>query len=147
MAMTVACTLHIRSDTHAALPSGFWRSRKKVAVEFTDNQSPEILARRERVRRKLGLNEVEIPRYHWRLSSDEQVTGDDLHEHLEWLLDHIPKDRVINDLLGPGFEYWFSAAWTGNGTGGGPLVSLQTSKLLQVHQAEMGIAFYLEAEA
>ena len=144
MAMTVACTLHIRSNVYAELPSGFLRPRKKAKFVFVDNLSPEMLERRGRVRRRLGLDDVAIPRYHWRLSSDGLVSGDDLHKHLQWLLGHIQSEHAINDLLGASFAYWFAASWTGNGTGGGPLISLASAELLVRHRAEMGVAFYLE---
>lgn len=142
--MTLVCTWHIRSATRGTLPTDFLRPGKRREFELVDNQSPEMRARRERVRSKLGLPDLEAPRYHWRLCSEGQVTDDDLHKHLQWLLNHIKPERTIGDLLDAGFESWISASWTGNGTGGGPLISLDTSALLLRHRTEMGVSFYLE---
>jgi hypothetical protein len=143
--MTVFCTLHIRSDVHAELPGGFLLSRKRTKIDFVDNSSPEMRERRSRVRSKLGLKDVAIPRYHWRLSSEGAVTSDDIHEHLLWILGRISSELSMNQSLGSGFEYWFSVFWQGNGTGGGPLITLQTAELLVRHKAEMAVSFYVES--
>ena len=142
--MAVFCTLHIRSNVHGVLPDGFLLSRKKAKVEFLDHASPEVRERRMRLRGKLGLEEVALPRYHWRLSSDGSVASDDIHEHLLWILDRVKSDLPLYQSLGNDFEYWFSIFWQGNGTGGGPLITLPTSELLVRHKAEMGVAFYVE---
>lgn len=142
--MTVFCTLHIRSNVSAALPDGFVLARKTTKVEFVDHASPEVRERRMRVRSKLSLEDVALPRYHWWLSSESFVNSDDIHEHLLWVFDRVKSDLPLSQSLGSDFEYWFSVFWQGNGTGGGPLITLQTSDLLVRHRAEMGVAFYVE---
>jgi hypothetical protein len=142
--MTIFCTLHIRSNVCGELPTGFLRTRKKMKLELVDHASPEVRERRVRARSKLGLEDVPLPRFHWRLSSDGFVSSEDIHEHLTWIFDRIQSDRPLSQSLGDNFEYWFSVFWQGNGTGGGPLITLQTSELLVRHKAEMGVAFYVE---
>lgn len=113
-------------------------------LKFVDHESPEVRERRMRVRSKLGLKDAAIPRYHWQLSSDGFVSSDDIHEHLLWLFERLQSDQPLSQLLETDFEYWFSVFWQGNGTGGGPLITLQTADLLVRHKAEMGVAFYVE---
>lgn len=142
--MTAFCTLHIRSDQHAQLPEGFVRSRKRIKFEFVDQLAPDVSERRIRVRRKLGLDDVAVPRYHWRLSTEGFLESDDIHQHLLWIFDRIKSDVPLIESLGSSFDYWVSIFWQGNGTGGGPLITLQTTDLLAHHRAEMGVAFYAE---
>ena len=63
---------------------------------------------------------------------------------LLWILDRIKSDLPLYQVLGDGFEYWFSLFWQGNGTGGGPLIALRTLELLVFHRAELGVAFYAD---
>jgi hypothetical protein len=111
---------------------------------FVDRDSPESRTRRERVRNKLGLENVPLPRYHWRLSSDGFLDSDDVYEHLLWIFERIRSGYPLYQLLGDDFECWLSVFWRGNGTGGGPLITMQIAKLLTRHRVEMGIAFYVE---
>ena len=142
--MTVFCTLHIRSDENARLPEGFVLSRNKTKIEFVDQAAPDVCERRMRVRRQLGLEDVALPRYHWRLSTERFVNSDEIHQHLLWILDQIMSDIPMSESLGDKFDYWFSVFWQGNGTGGGPMITLKTTDLLARHRAEMGVAFYAE---
>lgn len=43
-----------------------------------------------------------------------------------------------------GYKYYFSVFWGGNGTGGGPFITSETSALLAEHEAEIEICFYYE---
>lgn len=143
--VNIFCTLHIRSNLHAALPCGFLRSANAINPEFVDNDSPDVRARRERVRKKLGLEDISLPRYHWRLSSDGFVDSDDIYDHLAWIFELIHPGRPLFQQLGQEFEFWISVFWEGNGTGGGPLFTLRVAELLVFHRVEMGVGFYLGA--
>jgi hypothetical protein len=94
------------------------------------------------VRNELGLREISIPRHHWALTSDGQVDSDDPYEHIHWLLQCVRADVPLDKALSAGFEYWLSMFWAGGGSGGGPLITLQTSKLLVRHGVDLGVAFY-----
>lgn len=126
------------------LPTEFQSVASKAQFEFVDNHSPDRLERRARVRRKLGLGDVAIPRYHWQLFSDGFVGTDDIYDHLEWIFNQLCITQPLHAALGEHFQFWFSLFWEGNGTGGGPLITRQTMQLLTLHQAELGIGFYLD---
>ena len=101
-------------------------------------------ASRERVRKKLGLEIVSIPRYHWRLSSDGFVDGDDIYDHFKWIFGLIQPGRPLFQQLGQDFQYGMSVFWSGNGTGGGPLLTLEVAELLVFHRMDIGVCFYLD---
>lgn len=126
-----------------ALPHRFLRSRRKLNLVFRDHASPKARERRLRVRSKLGLEDVPIPRYHWQLSSDGFVDSDDVYEHVVWIFERLQRGQPLSQLLGPDYEYGFSVFWPGNG----PLITLKTAELLVRHKAEMGVAFYVEPQS
>lgn len=142
--MAVFCTLHIRSNLHADLPRGFLRRRKKMNLEFVDNNLPESRARVERMRKFPWFQDIQRPRYHWRLSSEKFVNDDDLYKHLMWVFERVRPNYLLSQLEDAGFEYWLSVFWQGNGTGGGPLITHKVAQLLTRHKVDMGVAFYLE---
>lgn len=144
--MTDFCSLHVRSDVHAELPAGFLRSRKKIDVVFTDNESPERRASFDRLRRSGAFQRVNPPRYHWWFSSDGFVEGFDVYRHLLWVLDQIQPKFLLSQLKDAGFECWLQFYWEGNGTGGGPLVTPQIAELLVRHNVSLQFGFYLEPE-
>lgn len=139
------CTLHIRSNDHGTLPAPLMAGASGVKFEFVDNQAPEQRARRARVRGKLGLGDVEIPRYHWQLRSEESVSADDIYAHVQSILAQLGVDRSLGEMLDSGYEFWFSVFWQGNGTGGGPLITQQMAALLMMHKVDLGIGFYLDS--
>ena len=61
------------------------------------------------------------------------------------MLEVLKPELPLGDVFGDSFEYWLSVAWAGNGTGGGPLITARTSRLLAMHEIDLGVAFYLEA--
>jgi hypothetical protein len=142
--MSTFCTLHIISESSSTLPSGFLHARSKSDVDFVDLESPEASATRKRVRAKLGLLDVQVPRYRWRLCSNDFVTSDDIYDHLTWIFNCIQPAHALFEHLGEGYTYWLSTFWGGNGTGGGPLIELRSLDILAKHRVEIGIAFYLE---
>lgn len=142
--MSTFCTLHITSESSSTLPSGFLNPGGKSDVDFVDLESPQASATRKRVRAKLGLRDVQIPRYRWQLCSDDFVTSDDIYDHLTWIFNCIQPAHALFEHLGEGYTYWLSTFWAGNGTGGGPMIELRSLDILAKHRVEIGIAFYLE---
>lgn len=138
------CTLHIHSHTQSTLPANFVPSNKKGNIEFVDCESQEIKNRRDRVRAKLGLGAAQIARYQWKLTSDGMVENDDIYSHLVWIFQNFEGSSSVLKVLGPDFTCWVSVFWSGNGTGGGPLLETKTMEMLLFHQIDLGVAFYLE---
>ena len=145
--MKVFCTFHIWSDSQSALSENLLNLQAESEFDFVDNHSIDRQFRRARFRKKLGLDDAPIPRYHWKLCSNGFVEADDLHLHLQWVLGHIQANTPLSQLLGEEFTYWVSVFWGGNGTGGGPLIDMQITDLLAYHRLEMGVSFYLETES
>lgn len=143
--MTCYCTLHINSNDHAQLPPGMFLSKSLKSIEFTDNESPERRARRERMLAKGIPQRPHLPRYWWQLDSNGKAYGDDVYAHLVWILAQLKKGRLLSDLNPAGYQYWFSVFWEGNGTGGGPLIAQDTMGLLLQHKADLGLGFYLSS--
>lgn len=142
--MRCYCTLHINSRHRPELPAGMFLGKALRSIEFTDNESPERVARRDRLSAKGIVHHSDLPRYWWQLDSDGKVSGDDVHAHLAWLVAQLRKDKLLSELKAGDYQYWFSVFWPGNGTGGGPLVTRQAVELLARHEAELGVGFYYE---
>jgi hypothetical protein len=142
--MTEFCSLHIRSNVHAELPADFLKSRTMQEIIFTDNESPERRASFDRLARKGVIKRVELPRYHWTFSSEGYVEGFDIYRHLVWVLDQIRPGFLLSQLREAGFEFLLQFYWESNGTGGGPLVTLQIAELLVRHSVSLQFGFYLE---
>ncbi len=143
MKADVFCTLHIRSGERSSLPARFFRPVKETGLVFKDLHAEAALARRARLREQLGLDDVALPRYYWRLCTENRVAGDDIHDHIQWLLACVRDGHRLLELKEAGYAYWLSVFWTGNGTGGGPLIDLPTVHILAREQISMGIGFYL----
>lgn len=143
--MTDFCSLHIRSDVHAKLPTGFLKRHKKIDLLFVDNESPERRASFSRLRKK-GLAHTTPPRYHWSLSSDGFVEGFDVMKHLTWVLDRVQPGFLLSQLKDAGYQCWLQFYWEGNGTGGGPNVTSEIAALLVLHKADLQFGFYLKQE-
>ncbi len=143
--MTDFCSLHVRSDVHGALPSGFLKKRKKIDLLFVDNESPERLASFNRLRKK-GSTHTAPPRYHWSFSSDGYVEGFDVMKHLAWVLDRVQPGFLLSKLEDAGYQCWLQFYWEGNGTGGGPIVTAEIAGVLALHKVDLQFGFYLEQE-
>lgn len=142
--MTCYCTLIIHSSDHASLPVGVFRGSAIKKFEFTDQESAERRASRQRMRAAGFREHPNLPRYWWNLDTKGRVAGDDVHIHLAWLLGQLAKGSLLSALTAQGYTYWFSMFWGGNGTGGGPLITHEAVALLSLHGAEMGVSFYHE---
>jgi hypothetical protein len=126
------------------LPEDLLKPGKYENIDFVDSESPELRARRNRVRAKLGLKRAQIARYQWKVISDGKVENDDIDEHLKWLLGNFEDGIKLTERLGPEFQCWISVFWLGNGTGGGPLLTIRSMEILLHHRIEIGVAFYLD---
>ena len=126
------------------LPSTF------AKLSFEDYQSAANVARAKRwAKLQSGFKLVQsndLPRYCWTLSSDNEVAGSDLYEHICWLLAHFECGVVLRDSHRYGIKCELSFYWGGGGTGGGPTISPELSELLQRHQIALDIGFYYETE-
>jgi hypothetical protein len=142
--VTCYCTLHINSSDHAILPKDLFPSSAAKKFRFTDQQSPERKASRQRLRMQgLALSE-DRARYWWHLNTDGRVMGDDIHVHISWLVGQLAKGQRLAALKAQGYHCWFSMFWGGNGSGGGPLITHEAMALLTLHEAELGVGFYYE---
>ena len=139
--MTDFCSLHICSNVHADLPADFWETRELV-ISFTDNETPERRASFARLAKKGVVRRTNLPRYHWTFSSEGVVEGFDVYEHLAWVLGQIRSNHLLSDLQNLGYESWLQFYWESNGTGAGPLVTLQAAELLVRHGASLQFGFY-----
>lgn len=142
--MKTFCTLHIRSASQDRLPKELFRPSANVLVKFKDCHDQDLRASRARVSKAIGRALPEIPRYHWQITSDGFVDGEDIEDHLLWVFHLLPSDAHLCDLLTGDFDCWISTFWVGNGTGGGVLLSVKVSNLLARHKVELAIGFYLD---
>lgn len=140
------CSLYIRSNSKAKLPSDIFKPRKSDHFEFTDNNCPE----RRGLINRLWAGSVKrkaISRYSWVLSTEGHISGYDFDAHLAWILDHIKSGEFLSALNREqrrNFDYGLSFYWEGNGTGGGPLLTAKALRLLSLHQLKLNVNFYLE---
>ena len=81
-------------------------------------------------------------RFDWSLCSKDFVVSDEIEDHLYWIFDQIKSKRSLSQVLGKEYQYWLSIFWGGNGTGGGPLITVDIAKLLVWHEISMGVSFY-----
>lgn len=134
-------TLHVTSDNLHVLPEEL--SPARARWEFTDDQEYRK-ERRERLHARLGTVPPTVPRYHWKLCSDGKVDAPDPLHHIKWLLSLFTPSVKLYQLSELGFDYWFAFCWSGNGSGGGPSIDRELSKLLNAHRARLDIGFYYE---
>lgn len=142
--MKTFCTLHIRSPSQDRLPKGLFRPSAEMLVEFKDCHDQDLRASRARVSKAIGRSLPEIPRYGWKIASDAFVAGDDIEDHLLWIIHLLPPNARLCELLAGDFDYWISTFWVGNGTGGGVLLSVKISDLLARHKVPLAIGFYVD---
>lgn len=147
--MKIFCTLFLRSNQSSIPPDVFQESFSEK-LYFEDLRSAANLARAERLRKSSAnwqfIQRNDLPRYYWELSSKEAVKGNDLHEHIAWLLGNLQPGFSLKNLSSMGFEYGLSTYWEGRGTGGGPLIAPKLAKFLFQHNVSLDIGFYLNTE-
>lgn len=142
--MTCYCTLFIRSDDRSELPSEIFSQSSLEKFDFTDEESPERHQTRKRLDAAGIRRRPDLPRYGWVLETNGKVHSTSIEDHIKSLLSCLNNERRLGDLKSMGYKYYFSVFWGGNGTGGGPFITSETSALLAEHEAEIEICFYYE---
>jgi hypothetical protein len=141
--MRYYCTFFLRSDAEDA-PSKVFLPEAIEALDFQDNQSPERLASAQRMRAVGFVPRSDLPRFVWYLDSREEVeeTDFDVFTHVSWILSQLRPGVSLADAREQGIESSLGFFWSGNGTGGGPFISLQLAELLVKHQIALDVGFY-----
>jgi hypothetical protein len=141
-------TLKLYSKTTSELPTDLIKKQAYSAFEYVDYQDPSRLRRRRELDQKIGeiMNraaptELQF-RHWWTLSTDGFVESDDLSVHLEWILKKFRRGKIIGDLEKFQIEHFISCFWRGNGTGGGPLLSVELISVLHRQRTELAVSFY-----
>jgi hypothetical protein len=143
--MRYYCTFFICSDDGDA-PSKILVSDALGALDFVDNQSALRLATAERLRAVGFVRRNDLPRYKWFFDTREAVDSDEIDPlvHVSWLLFHLKPGISLAEARENGIETWLGFYWGGNGTGGGPFISVQLAELLARHQIGLDVGFYYE---
>jgi hypothetical protein len=143
----VFCTLEICSHTQGQLPSGLFLPHARRKIDFTDNESPDRVAQRQRWVSAGYRIRPDLERYWWQLSTKVDVVSEDLEDHLIWLLSRLQPNKRLPVELAKNFEYSVSVFWgSSNGTGGGPLITPNLSRLLAEQQINLSIGFYVRSQ-
>jgi hypothetical protein len=139
------CTLIIRSDREREAEALF-RPEALDLLEADDNFSPARLASAERLRSKGFVRRADLPRFTWRLDSRDGVKSElfDLQAHVSWLLSQFKTPASLEQARGLGTEALLSLYYGGNGTGGGPFISMSLAEVLLRHQMDLQVGFYYE---
>ncbi len=143
--MRYYCTFFLRSDDSDA-PSKIFLPDVIDALDFQDNQSAARLATVQRLRAVGFVPRSDMPRYAWYLDTRETVdsTEFDPFVHVSWLLSQLKPGVLLAEARKKGIESSLGFYWGGNGTGGGPFISVRLSELLMRHQIGLEVGFYYE---
>lgn len=139
--MSCYCLFYVRSNA-ASLPDEMLRRGALARFDFSDAESAREKASANRLAQR-GVRVRKPFRFTWVLSSKGKCDGD-LFQHLKWILKSMRPSYHLPSLRECGGEYGISVFWEGNGTGGGPNISVAVSELLVSHQIPLDIAFYLQ---
>ncbi len=137
------CTLFLRSDDKNA-PSKVLVPDIIDTLDFDDLQSPARLASAQRWRAAGFVRRNDLPRYHWHFDTREAIKLDEFDPigHVSWLLSRLKPDASLEEARKNGIDCWLGFYWSGNGTGGGPLISVQLAELLARHKIALDVGFY-----
>ncbi len=143
--MTYFCTFFLRSDDSAA-PSKLFIPEVLGALDFEDNNSPARLASVQRLQGVGFILRNDLPRYGWLLDTRDKVDPDEIDPfvHVSWLLSKLKAGVSLFEARKIGIESSLSFYWGGNGTGGGPMISVRLSELLVRHHINLDVGFYYE---
>lgn len=141
--MRYYCTFFLRSDSEDA-PSELLLPSALELLNFDDNHSLERLASAQRMRATGFVPRSDLPRYVWYLDSREGVDESDfdLFVHVCWILSQLKPGVSLAEAGKRGIETLLGFYWSGNGTGGGPFVSVPLAELLVKHQIALDVGFY-----
>ncbi len=140
----IYCDLVIYSNEINCLPKNLFLTKAKKKIDYTNNFSPERVAQRLRWE-KAGIRmRKTIERHWWTLSSKNSNSGDNLENHILWLLSHLRANTFLSTELDERYDYYISVFWgSSNGTGGGPLIKCDLMEILIKHKLELAIGFYV----
>lgn len=143
--MRYYCTFFLRSDDRDA-PSKIFLSDVVDALDFDDNQSSARIASAQRLRAVGFITRSDLPRYAWRLDTRDEVDSDEIDPfvHVSWLLSKLRPGVSLPEANMNGIESLLGFYWGGNGTGGGPFISVRLAELLVRHQINLDVGFYYE---
>ena len=143
--MSYYCTFFLRSDDPDAA-SKILASDSIAELDFEDNCSEFNLAREQRWRAAGFATRNDLPRYRWLFDSRVSVDTDEIDPfvHVAWLMSQLKPDVSLAQARKDGIETSLGFYWGGNGTGGGPFISLRLAELLVRHKIDMDVGFYYE---
>jgi hypothetical protein len=143
--MRYYCTFFLRSDD-ADAPSKILAADVIGSLDFDDNRSEFNLASAQRWRAAGFIRRNDLPRYRWLFDTKEAVAADELDPfvHVSWLLSHLKPELSLAEARENGIETSLGFYWGGNGTGGGPFISVRLAELLARHQIGLDVGFYYE---
>ena len=144
-AMRYYCTFFLRSGNKDA-PSEIFLPAAIRALDFEDNQSPARMASAKRLSTAGFVKRNDLPRYVWYLDTREEVGTDvcDPFMHVSWLLSQLKPGVLLAAARDHGIESSLGFYWGGNGTGGGPFISVILAELLVRYQIGLDVGFYHE---
>lgn len=139
------CTFFLRCDD----PDGatkIFASDSIAELEFEDNDSEFNLAQTQRFRDAGFMTRSDLPRYRWLFHSKGSVDSDEMDPfvHVSWLMSQLKPDVSLAQARKHGMETSLGFYWGGNGTGGGPFISVRLAELLVRHKIDMDVGFYYE---
>lgn len=143
--MRYYCTFFLRSDEMNA-PSKIFVPDVVDALDFDDNLSAARLASAQRLQAMGLIKRSDLPRYVWYLDTRDEVDPDEIDPfvHVSWLLSKLKPGVSLAEENRNGIESSLGFYWGGNGTGGGPYISVRLAELLVRHQINLDVGFYYE---
>lgn len=144
--MRTYCSLVISSEVDAHLGRTVKRVLGLSGGEVVDTQTPELVARRERLAKMMGSQPSVPPRYFWRLSSKDAIESFDAQTHIAWLLDQMAPGRSFAEIAKHGCSAYLTCFWAGSGRGGGPVLPASLLRVLADHGVELQFDFYVEED-
>ena len=139
------CTLVVRSDREGDA-KGLLKPEALALLELKDNFSPSALASAERLKAAGLVRRADLPRFSWFLDSRGGIESEvfDLQAHVAWLLSQFKSPASLDAARTRGLETFLSLYYGGNGTGGGPFISVALAELLARHKMNLQVGFYYE---
>jgi hypothetical protein len=143
--MKYYCLLHINSKFHDADEMIFRKSALNF-LDFQDRESASNIARSDHLRTAGVMMERSAHRYGWTLDSSNGISAAEPRVllHVSWLLAQLKPKISLAKRISGNIDCDLNFYWSGGGTGGGPLITPELSKLLVQHQICLSFGFYYE---
>lgn len=133
------CDFYISSNKNDAVYEVF-SSKTKRDFNFIDNLSENRIKMKKRLRHA-GLSEFPSLRYRWITSSNGNVDGPEVIEHIKSITSDFLIDVDFKKIKKEGGEFGFSFYWEGRGTGGGPVINPELSEILAYYGITLEFGF------